>query len=72
MHKTVALRSSSRGPHVGRKVPKNGNAGTVGVGLTLECWAMQGHKRVNRTNEEPVVIGGDGMFWPQLYGSQKV
>ena len=33
---------------------------------------LQGYNRVNRTNDNPVVIGGDSMFWPQLYGSQKV
>ncbi len=32
----------------------------------------QGYERINRTEDNPVVIGGDGMFWPQLYGSQKV
>lgn len=42
------------------------------VGPSVSALRAQGHNRVNRTSDNPVVIGGDSMFWPQLYGSQKV
>lgn len=43
--------------------------------LALPCIPLdvvQGRQRIQRTTEHPVVVGGDGMFWPQLYGSDKV
>lgn len=32
----------------------------------------QGHRRRQRSAEDPVVIAGNGLFWPDLYGSTKV